>query len=138
MENIDNMIERWFEATLTQEEETALKVFLASEEGQAPEYDEIRAVMGYFATGRAVSGTRKPVRLWGRLMAVAASLALVVTLGIKLYNNNNVCVSFVDGRKITDKEVVMNDVDSILADLLTDRMDMEDQLTDFFTSGQNE
>ena len=37
-----------------------------------------------------------------------------------------------DGRKVTDKEVVMNDVDNILADLLTDRTDMEELLNDFF------
>ncbi|MBQ8061008.1 MAG: hypothetical protein IJ205_03575 [Bacteroidales bacterium] len=67
-----------------------------------------------------------------RIAAVAASLALIVTLGVRLYNKNNVCVSFVDGRKVTDREVVMNDVDNILADLLTDRTDMEELLNDFF------
>ena len=36
------------------------------------------------------------------------------------------------GQKITDKEVVMNDVDNILADLLSDRTDMEEQLTGIF------
>ena len=37
-----------------------------------------------------------------------------------------------DGKKITDREVVMNDVDNILADLLSDRTDMEEQLNEFF------
>ncbi|MBQ8061009.1 MAG: hypothetical protein IJ205_03580 [Bacteroidales bacterium] len=54
MERIDEMIERYFEATLSEEEETALKAFLVSPEGQAPEYDDVRAVMGYFAAGRSV------------------------------------------------------------------------------------
>ena len=39
---------------------------------------------------------------------------------------------FVDGKKVTDKEVVMNDVDNILADLLSDRTGVEEQLNDFF------
>ena len=133
---------------LSEEEETALKAFLASPEGQAPEYDEVRAVMGYFAVGRVVRQAGQPVRSlnlpkgrwfdrlairpWGRLAAIAASLAIIITLGVNIYNKTNVCVSFVDGHKVTDKEVVMNDVDNILADLLSDRTDMEDQLSDFF------
>ena len=155
MERIDEMIERYFEATLSEEEETALKAFLASPEGQAPEYDDVRAVMGYFAAGCSVEILRsrplsqndkihapvilsetKDLRhrspLWRRVAAIAASLTIIVTLGVSLYNKNNVCVTFVDGRKVTDKEVVMNDVDNILADLLTDRTDMEELLNDFF------
>ncbi len=155
MERIDEMIERYFEATLSEEEETALKAFLASPEGQAPEYDDVRAVMGYFAAGCSVEILRsrplsqndkihapvilsetKDLRhrspLWRRVAAIAASLTIIVTLGVSLYNKNNVCVTFVDGRKVTDKEIVMNDVDNILADLLTDRTDMEELLNDFF------
>ena len=132
------MIEGYFEGSLSQDEETALKVFLASEEGQGPEYDEVRAVMGYFAAGRSVikAITSRSLRLreivWRRIAAIAASLAIIITLGVSLYNKTNVCVSYVSGQKITDKEVVMNDVDNILADLLSDRTDMEEQLTGFF------
>jgi len=155
MKTIDEIIDGYFEATLSEEEETALKAFLASPEGQAPEYDDVRAVMGYFAAGRSVEILRsrplpqndkihapvilsetKDLRhrspLWRRVAAIAASLTIIVTLGVSLYNKNNVCVTFVDGRKVTDKEVVMNDVDNILADLLTDRTDMEELLNDFF------
>ena len=132
MERIDEMIERYFEATLSEEEETALKAFLVSPEGQAPEYDEVRAVMGYFAAGRAVRQAHQPSRLTNRIVAIAASLAIIVTLGVNMYNKTNICVSFVDGKKVTDKEVVMNDVDNILADLLSDRTGVEEQLNDFF------
>ena len=131
MERIDEMIERYFEATLSEEEETVLKAFLASPEGQAPEYDEVRAVMGYFAAGRVVRQAHQPYRLTNRIVAIAASLAIIVTLGVNIYNKTNICVSFVDGI-VTDKEVVMNDVDNILADLLSDRTGVEEQLNDFF------
>lgn len=143
MKSVNELIEGYFEGTLSQDEETALKVFLASEEGQGPEYDEVRAVMGYFAAGRAVIfgntkaiTSRRSLRLreivWRRIAAIAASLAIIITLGVSLYNKTNVCVSYVSGQKITDKEVVMNDVDNILADLLSDRTDMEEQLTGIF------
>ena len=138
MKKIDELIEGYFEGTLSQNEETALKVFLASEEGQGPEYDEVRAVMGYFAAGRSVEILRsRPLpqndrKMWRRILAIAASLAIVITLGINIFNQNNVCVSFVGGKKITDREVVMNDVENILADLLSDRVDMEEQLESIF------
>ena len=143
MNKVNELIEGYFEGTLSQDEETALKVFLASEEDQGPEYDEVRAVMGYFAAGRAVIfgntkaiTSRRSLRLreivWRRIAAIAASLAIIITLGVSLYNKTNVCVSYVSGQKITDKEVVMNDVDNILADLLSDRTDMEEQLTGIF------
>jgi hypothetical protein len=139
MKSVNELIEGYFEGSLSQDEETALKVFLASEEGQGPEYDEARAVMGYFAAGRAViqnAARRRSLRrreaVWTRFLAVAASLAIIITLGVSLYNKTNVCVSYVSGQKITDKEVVMNDVDNILADLLSDRTDMEEQLTGIF------
>ncbi len=138
MKKIDELIEGYFEGTLSQNEETALKVFLASEEGQGPEYDEVRAVMGYFAAGRSVEILRShPLpqndrKVWRRILAIAASLAIIITLGINIFNQNNVCVSFVGGKKITDREVVMNDVDNILADLLSDRVDMEEQLESIF------
>lgn len=143
MKSVNELIEGYFEGTLSQDEETALKVFLASEEGQGPEYDEVRAVMGYFAAGRSVIfgntkaiTSRRSLRLreivWRRIAAIAASLAIIITLGVSLYNKTNVCVSYVSGQKITDKKVVMNDVDNILADLLSDRTDMEEQLTGIF------
>lgn len=138
MNKVNELIEGYFEGTLSQNEETALKVFLASEEGQGPEYDEVRAVMGYFAAGRSVEILRsRPLpqndrKVWRRILAIAASMAIIITLGVSIYNRNNVCVSFVGGQKITDKEVVMNDVDNILADLLSDRTDMEELLNEFF------
>ncbi|MBO5634207.1 MAG: hypothetical protein J5907_02155 [Bacteroidales bacterium] len=138
MKKIDELIEGYFEGTLSQDEETALKVFLASEEGQGPEYDEVRAVMGYFAAGRSVEILRsRPLpqndrKMWRRILAIAASMAIIITLGINIFNQNNICVSFVGGKKITDREVVMNDVDNILADLLSDRVDMEEQLESIF------
>ena len=118
--------------------------FLASPEGQGPKYDEVRAVIGYFAAGRRFdrsapstgSGTGRSHKFTRRIIAVAASLAILVTLGVNIYNKSNICVSFVDGKKVTDKEVVMNDVDNILADLLSDRTGVEEQLNEFFGQKQ--
>ena len=135
MKKIDEIIDGYFEGTLSAEEEVQLKVFLASPEGQSSEYDEVRAVMGFFAVGKAIDNRARIIRrpaLWRRVAAVAAGLALLISIGINIYNKENICVSFVGGQKVTDKEVVMNDVDNILADLLADRVDMEEQLVNIF------
>ena len=59
-----DLAERWFDALLTEEEERALKAFLASTDD--PDFDEVKAVAGYFATGKAVheaqEASRRPVQ----------------------------------------------------------------------------
>ena len=48
MRQMNEYIKRYFDGTLSEAEELRLKDFLSSPEGQAPEYSEARAVMGYF------------------------------------------------------------------------------------------
>ena len=50
---------RYFEAETTEAEEEALARFLATPAAQGKEFDELRAVMGYAATGRALYGRRR-------------------------------------------------------------------------------
>ena len=50
-----DIVNRYFEAETTEEEERLLKRFLASDEAQGAEFDEARAVMGVFATARSSS-----------------------------------------------------------------------------------
>lgn len=142
MKKIDEYVSRYFEGTLSEAEELRLKDFLASPEGQAKEYDEVRAVMGYFAVGKALSGketgeySRKKslrrVSLWLGTAVAAAFVGIFIALGVNVYNRENICVSYVGGQRVTDKEVVMNDVDGILADLLTGGTDVGEQLNEFF------
>lgn len=134
MKDYKEYIERYFEGMLSEDEELELKMFLATDEGQGPEYDEARAVMGFFSTGCKVyepAPARKPVQV-RRIVAIAASLVLLVTLGVNIYNSNNICVKMSGENRITDKEVIMNDVDNILADLMSEGTDVEGQLNDLF------
>ena len=55
-----DLSERWFDALLTEEEERALKAFLASTDD--PDFDDVKAVAGYFATGKALHGSQKASR----------------------------------------------------------------------------
>lgn len=139
MRQINEYIDRYFEGTLSEAEELRLRAFLASPEGQAPEYDEARAVMGYFAVGKSLSRkktneySRKRSRraVWLRVAAAVCS-GIFITLGVSVYNKENVCVAYVGGQKVTDREVVMNDVDCILADLFSGGTDVDEQLNEIF------
>ena len=142
MNKINEYIDRYFEGTLTEAEELKLKAFLSSPEGQASEYDEARAVMGYFAVGKSLSRkeadeySRKSISrhgyAWLRVAVAAVCAGIFITIGVNVYNKENVCVSYVGGQKVTDKEVVMNDVDGILADLFSGGTDVDEQLNEIF------
>ena len=142
MNRINEYIDRYFEGTLSEAEELKLKAFLSSPEGQASEYDEARAVMGYFAVGKSLSRkeadeySRKSISrhgsAWLRVAVAAVCAGIFITIGVNVYNKENVCVSYVGGQKVTDKEVVMNDVDGILADLFSGGTDVDEQLNEIF------
>ena len=142
MNRIDEYVSRYFEGTLSEVEERELKDFLSSPQGQVPEYDEVRAVMGYFSVGKSLvrkeekersgSTSRRNGSLWLRTAVAAACVGIFIALGVNVYNKENICVSYVGGQKVTDKEVVMNDVDGILADLLSGGTDVDEQLNEFF------
>jgi hypothetical protein len=64
----------------------------------------------------------------------AACLVTLFGIGLGIYNRKNVCVTFYKGAKITDKAVVMNDVESTLAELMSSDTGVYDQLSDFFNT----
>ena len=53
------LAERYFDATITPDEEKALTQFLATEESDIPEFDEIKAVMGFIAAGRILMSSAR-------------------------------------------------------------------------------
>ena len=70
----------YFEAALTDVEERRLKAFLATTDD--PDFDEVKAVAGYFATGKAIHGNCRSraiglPRYWR--IAVAASIAAILS-----------------------------------------------------------
>jgi hypothetical protein len=131
-----DLSERWLNALLTEDEERALKAFLASTDD--PDFDEIKAVAGFFATGKAVYGAQeenhRPARqrrtthqlAWAAI-AVAASLALVAAIG--LYNQRqNQCYILAYGEKSTDKELALESMEATLSSLFGTAPDIEKEL----------
>ncbi len=131
-----DLSERWFDALLTEDEERALKAFLASTDD--PDFDEIKVVAGFFATGKAVYGAQeenhRPARqrrtthrlAWAAIV-VAASLALVAAIG--LYNQRqNQCYILAYGEKSTDKELALESMEATLSSLFGTAPDIEKEL----------
>ena len=131
-----DLSERWFDALLTEDEERALKAFLASTDD--PDFDEIKAVAGFFAMGKAVYGAqeesqstthqqRTTRRFAWAAIAVAASLALVAAIG--LYNQRqNQCYILAYGEKSTDKELALESMEATLSSLFGTAPDIEKEL----------
>ena len=134
-----DLSERWFDALLTEDEERALKAFLASTDD--PDFDEIKAVAGFFATGKAVYGAqeenhrptrqrRTTHRLAWAAIAVAASLALVAAIG--LYHRQNDCYILAFGEKSTDPKLALADMSATLEGIFTEGEDVSEDLFDIF------
>lgn len=138
------LIERYFEAQTTAEEEAALRRFLCSPQGSAPRYDEVRAVMGFLAVGhslhqRSAVRTARPKPLWHRVAGIAASVVLVIGFLVAgwhaLSADKEVYVAYVDGRKITDRDEVLRLMHISFDEVAMDepQAEMEAQLGDMFS-----
>lgn len=117
--------EKYFGATATTEEEKALAAFLATEESDIPEFNEIKAVMGYLATARTIEKrhARKKAsasrRFAARWVAAAATIAIVAFIG-SAFNagdptDKDVYIANINGRIYTDKEFVLAQMQQTMA-----------------------
>lgn len=119
-EQLDALIQRYFDAETSLEEEALLKRAVAHRE--EPRYDEIRAVLGFMAAKRrSVAKKRKRgTTMWLQVAAVAAVAALVVTVGINLTHQateTGTCYAMVGGVRIDDESQVLSLMQSNLGDI---------------------
>lgn len=130
------LAERYFEAQTTDVEEEALARFLATPASQEKEFDELRAVMGFVATGRAIHNRQRTRRVRLRYYAAAAAITgvLAMTAVWQVAQRTNVCVAYINGERYTDKEIVfseaMKSIDKVRHDLPQETV--QEQLSDIF------
>lgn len=105
------LAERYFEAETTREEEAMLKRFLATHMAEDEAFDELKAVMGYLTVGRKLSqqpsAKPKGVKTGWWVAAAAVALLLILPLTRQLQVNEDVCVAYVGGQKVSDSREVM-------------------------------
>lgn len=124
-----HIAEKYFDATATAEEEKALASFLATEESDTHEFDEIKAVMGYFYTARAVEKRdnapnketdRRFITRWMTAAAMAAIVAGIGFTGNRLLTGTKsetgeLYIANINGTIYTDKELVLDKMHRTMA-----------------------
>lgn len=134
-----DLADRWFDALLTSDEERELLSFLVSTND--PDFDEAKAVAGFFATGKALSKNESKERTlvirrridrfrWVAGVAVAASIVLLVTFG--LYHRNEECYVMDYGKKTTDPQLALESMNVTLTDIFSEGETVGEQLLDLF------
>ena len=130
--------ERYFDCTLTDEEERQLKSFVAHSD--SPAFDDVRAVMGYAAVARR-QAARPSANLRRRWVGAAAALVLILGMTLLLRWSNPDCVAYVNGQRITDRQQVVRLMHSTMQQVALDdspaKATMASQLTDMFESMNN-
>lgn len=126
LEELELLIERYFEGETSEEEELRLRVELCDCTYCSRLIDECLVTMGYFSVGKRVERekrTRGKVKVLRRVASVAAMTAIVLVLGLTLLKPDNDafgegdCVAYVNGVEVNDHEEVLALVKSSLNDM---------------------
>ena len=119
MQDIHKIIEAYFDCTLSEQEEQQLKQMLATTEEDTADVREAKAVLGVFAMERKLSqdapitNTELSIthskRNFVRYAAAAVAVFAIVFGGMKYveYQEDNACVMYVNGEKISNENVVL-------------------------------
>ena len=122
------LVERYFEGETTLDEEKALRAFLA--ENDDPEYDGVRAVMGYVIAAKDRPARSGKIARWIPAVAVAAAVSLLVWINV----DKDQCVIYDGTDRISDNALVMAEVNNTLESFFGDnqRADVDEILEDLF------
>ena len=131
--------DRYFEVETTDEEERLLRRFAATALAQDdPDFADLCAVMSIVAVGKAASSKRQNEMKRRRMRWVWAAAACVAGLVLVMlaWPSKNVCVAYVDGVKITDRDEVLALMHDSWEDIAldADANTVETQLTDLFNT----
>ncbi|MBQ7940780.1 MAG: hypothetical protein IJ328_00015 [Muribaculaceae bacterium] len=125
LEELEVLIEKYFEGETTGEEERCLRAELSDCAYRSSLIDDCLVAMGYFSVGRRAERektVRARMTLFRRAASAAAMTAVVLVLGLTLFKSNEVlveddCIAYVGGEKISDKDKVIAMVESELSSI---------------------
>ena len=135
----DSLLKKYYDGLTTNEEEQILRIFLASTDAQKEEFNADRAIFGLFAVGRQQRKRPRFVHFYTASIAVAASILLVMGMFWIKKATQPDCVAYINGQRITDKEIVENEMRSTLTDIAQSDAHsvMKVQLQDVFSSDKS-
>ena len=124
------LMQRYFDAETSPEEEKDLALYAALTED--PAFEELRGVLGYIGIGRQKKAKKaRAVRFYS--LVAAASVAMMTAIGITLSNqNHNSCIRYTYGDKDEDETLIMESVESSLADFFAGKTPAETNLFELF------
>lgn len=134
-DSLHDMIDGYFEGTLTAGQERQLLQALLSFEGDDRAVDEALAVMGYARVRRSRRHRGVPARIRMAGIAAAAVAAVSVSLVVAHFSGTSAaqeCYAYVGGRRVVDNESVMSLMDSQLEEMGAAGEDIRDEIMSDF------
>ena len=142
IKRLDQLIDRYFDATATEAEERELRLTLATTPLSSEKIDEARAVMGYFAVSR--KNQVDSASRGGSWLRAAAAIAVAAVCGTALLTYHpgdkvaDQCVAYIGETEITDSHAVLAMMRSDLAEIgeasQSVQTDVASQLSTLFNS----
>ena len=124
------LMRRYYDAETSHEEEEALALYAASTED--PAFQELRGVLGYLSIGRQKK-VKKVRSVSFFSIVAAASVAIVTAIGISFSNqSHSSCIRYTYGNKDSDETLIMESVESSLADFFAGNTPAEANLLELF------
>ena len=121
------LVERYFEATTTEEQEDELRAFLTTPQADDAYFDEIKAVLGLTTVLRRrkqqtsssalfssseeeqsnrartmILRPRKPMLRWAAVVIFGFSIVTAAVVGWKATNSDE-CIAYINGKEVTKK-----------------------------------
>lgn len=133
-QNIKQLLDKFMDGRTSLSEERLLYEYFTS----APADDELAELKPYFVAlgGMSRAGGelhQRHRKVWSRVVAVAASVAVAVIIVIGVDRSHNYCEAYVYGQRTTDKTEVMSDVATTLGHIEGDpETQVDNQLKDLF------
>ena len=126
------LMQRYYEAETTPEEERELTSYAASTDD--PDFEGLRGVLGFLSIGRQKKARRgRTIRLYA--YAAAASVAILTAVGIGLTGRRTLdenCIRYAYGEKVDDDAQIMAAVESSLTDFFGTDPAAEQNLKELF------
>ncbi len=125
------LMQRYYEAETTPEEERELASYAASTDD--PDFVRLRGVFGFLSIGRRKKARQGRIRLYA--YAAAASVAILTAVGIGLTGGRALdenCIRYAYGEKVEDDAQIMAAVESSLTDFFGTDTAAEQNLKELF------
>ncbi|MBQ9555793.1 MAG: hypothetical protein IJV05_06180 [Muribaculaceae bacterium] len=110
-QELERLIERYFDGMTTVEEEDAMRLKLAHCPWSSQAIDDAKAVMGYFAVHSCQQGRHATRGMGQRSIGIAASVAIILAIGgFAIWHQqqaSDICIAYVNGEVVRDNDKVM-------------------------------